>query len=243
MWRAGGVRSAWGSDTGKVRENNEDSVLVDEARGLFLLADGMGGHRAGETASSLAVQTAHRWLIEHLPPETAEAEVAVIISGAALEAHRAILADAESDPEHAGMGTTLELLAIRAGWAFISHAGDSRIYHMRETLRQITRDHNMAGRLHAQGLPDEMINPYFRHVLTQALGSLEGVQPDTEILALQPGDLLLLCSDGLTEMLGNGEIEEILRRRRDLPAAVNDLIAAANGAGGGDNVSVVLVEA
>lgn len=235
------MKSAWWSDTGKVRENNEDSVLVDDKRGLFLLADGMGGLRAGEVASALAVRTAHEWLIEHHLAETAGAEVAALLNGAMLAAHNAILADAASNPEHAGMGTTLELLAVREGWAFISHVGDSRVYHMRERLRQVTRDHNMAGRLLAQGVAPEMINPYFRHILTQALGGVEELMPDIEIIDLHAGDLLLLCSDGLNEMLDDAEIEAILRQRSDLLSAVEALIDVANKAGGVDNVSVVIV--
>lgn len=234
--------SAWGSDTGKVRENNEDSVLVDEERGLFLLADGMGGLRAGEVASALAVRTAHEWLVKNHLTEAAEMDVAPLLNSAALEVHKAILADAAVNPEHAGMGTTLEIVTVREGWAFISHVGDSRVYHMRERLRQVTRDHNIAGRLLAQGVSPEMINPYFRHILTQALGGVEELTPDIEIIDLHGGDLLLLCSDGLNEMLDDEEIEAFLRQRSDLPSAVEAMIDAANKAGGVDNVSVVLVE-
>ncbi|MBI1921660.1 MAG: serine/threonine-protein phosphatase [Geobacter sp.] len=236
------MKSAWGSDTGKVRENNEDSVMVDDERGLFLLADGMGGLRAGEVASALAVRTVHEWLVEHHLTQAAEMDIAPLLNNAALEAHKAILADAAANPEHAGMGTTLEIVTVREGWAFMSHVGDSRVYHMRERLRQVTRDHNMAGRLRAQGVAEEMINPYFRHILTQALGGVEELTPDIEIIDLRGGDILLLCSDGLNEMLDDGEIGEILRDRSDITSAVHSLIDKALAAGGVDNVSAVLVE-
>lgn len=240
----GVMKSAWKSDVGNVRENNEDSILVDEERGIFLLADGMGGHQGGEVASRLAVASAYDYLKERAGLAKDE-DISRFLADALAFVHSTVFKKSQSDPGLAGMGTTLEMVLVKGEKAFICHVGDSRVYLFRgETLRQITTDDNLAALLAEQErIPPAEVPVYARHVLTQAVGVSEELIPEIYPLELVQGDILLLCSDGLNEMLADGEIEGVVRQHRhDLHKAVDTLVGEANARGGIDNISVVLVE-
>jgi PPM family protein phosphatase len=237
------MRTAWKTDVGRLRTNNEDSILVDEELSIFLLADGLGGHNAGEVASSMAVNEAYSFLKDGIDREDDDAALFTLLSDALLAAHESITEKADADPELWGMGTTLVEMVIRRGKAFICHVGDSRAYLFRDRLKQITRDHTVGHYLLEQGAPREQIHPRQYHILTQSVGAGERPAPDRNSVTLEQGDLLLLCSDGLTDMLNDADIEHILGRGRTDPTMlVESLVNEANSRGGMDNISVVLAE-
>ena len=239
------MRSAWKSDPGLVRANNEDTVRVDEENGIYLLADGMGGGPAGEVASELAVTAAHESLVRLLHAHEAPADISRLLAEALAAAHSAVARRALSDPSLMGMGTTLEIVVIREAEAVNCHVGDSRVYLFRRgVLRQLTNDDNYAAFLAETGkIPVDRIPRTYRHILTQAVGVSEELVPEIRTIGMEPGDLLLICSDGLTEALGDEEIGTIMgRSRAELATIADALVAAANAKGGPDNVSVVIIE-
>ena len=228
------------SDKGCVRSNNEDYCLIEPERGLYVLADGMGGAKAGERASSLAVDTVAE--IVHAAPQP---DSQVLLT-AVEEANRRVLAAAQSDPDLEGMGTTLvAALDLTEGFA-IASVGDSRAYVLDDGgLRAITDDQtwvNEVGR--PLGLDEESLrNHPMRHVLTMAIGASAPLTVNYYCVVLQVGAMVLMCSDGLHGVLELPQIEEILQRGRttELEESCSGLIAAAKAAGGPDNVTVVLV--
>lgn len=237
------MRSTRRSDQGLVRENNEDFVLADEERGIFILADGMGGGPAGEVASALAARTAHDSLAGHAPDEGTE--IPRLLAEALAAAHSAVAKAVLADPALAGMGTTLDVVLVRGVLAATCHVGDGRIYLFRRgELRQLTTDDNYAAVLaQVKKVPQEEIPDGYRHILTQAVGVSDELVPELRMLELKPGDLLMMCSDGLTGVVDNREIERIMGRPwREIDEIAEALVAAAIAAGGPDNVSVAVVE-
>jgi protein phosphatase len=228
------------SDKGCVRSNNEDYCLIEPERGLYVLADGMGGAKAGEKASRLAVDTVAE--IVHSAPQL---DSQVLLT-AVEEANKRVLAAAHSDPGLEGMGTTLvAALDLMEGFS-IASVGDSRAYVMDDGgLRVITDDQtwvNEVGR--PLGLDEESLrNHPMRHVLTMAIGASAPLTVNYYCIRLQSGALVLLCSDGLHGVLESAQMEQILQRGRmgALEESCSELIAAAKAAGGPDNVTVVLV--
>jgi PPM family protein phosphatase len=238
------VRSAGKSDTGLVRENNEDALLIDEKNGIFLLADGMGGGPGGEVASELAIHAAHELLWRLLPDQAAGTDIDLILADALAAAHSAVAKRALADPQLQGMGTTLEIVVVRECEAAWCHVGDSRIYLFRGgSLEQLTFDDNYAGYLaKSRNIPPDRIAPAYRHILTQAVGVSESLVPEISAITMEPGDLLLICSDGLNAALEDAEIEALLRELEEPAAMADALVAAANDRGGVDNVSVIIIE-
>lgn len=238
------MKAAWKSDTGKVRENNEDSVLADAENGIFLLADGMGGQRGGEVASDLAVRTAYE-LLRQATGGADKGGMARLLADALAAAHSAVFRKGMTVPALAGMGTTLEMVVIKGAQAFVCHLGDSRVYlFRRESLRRITTDDNYAAYLmEYEHVAEEDLPPGAQHILTQAVGASDELVPEIHTLELEEGDIILLCSDGLTGMLADSDMENVLQRARDdLDKAAAALVAEANRRGGLDNISVVLAE-
>ena len=231
------------SDTGKKRNNNEDCICVDNEMGIFLLADGMGGHQAGEVASDLAVKEALAYLQESIGRDN-ENDVSKLLAEASFKANDAIKEKAKTDLNLMGMGTTLVQMIIKEGKAHICNVGDSRAYLLREDLRQITKDHTVGDYLVEHGIMSrEEIPPQKWHTLTQAVGTSGDIVPELTQIELNEGDCLLLCSDGLTDMLNDAEIEEIIKKHSEDPdKAVEALIKRANKKGGRDNISVVIVK-
>lgn len=223
------------TDTGRVRAHNEDSVLAEPP--LFVVADGLGGHEAGEIASQIAVET----LRDHAP-RRADAPA---LARAVKAANKEVLRAAKEGVGRAGMGTTLTAAIVEGDRIAIAHVGDSRAYLLTGgQLRQITGDHSMVADMMRRGQiteADARIHPN-RSVITRALGTDAEMFADPFEIEAHTGDRLLLCSDGLTGMLDDARIAETLRAHRNPADAAAELIAAANGAGGHDNISVVIVD-
>jgi PPM family protein phosphatase len=231
------MRVAWKTDTGRSKSVNEDAVLVDEESGLFLLADGMSGPRAGRVASRLAVRKAHAFLKERLA-KAPDADMQPLLNQALEHAHGEVQRASRKRRALSGMGTTLIVLNIRDDAAYISHVGDSRAYLYRQgTMAQITTDHT---------LEDVMFRDLFSfhtaRVLSQALGPSKSVVCNDHRVDLLPGDIILLCSDGLTDMLSDGAIEDLIGGHKDSIERTSEvLVEAANRMGGKDNISVVMI--
>ena len=199
------------TDTGKVRTNNEDSILIDEGRGIFILADGMGGHNAGEVASRLAVDMVHDFLKEKIGIMEDDDKILLALDAAVMKAHEVIKEKAKFDINLREMGTTIVVLVIKNKKAYVCHAGDSRAYLLRDSLVQLTKDHTMGEYLVGQKImPREKVPIQQWHMLTQAVGVGNAPAADKKYVDLKTGDILLVCSDGLTDMLTDEEITAIL---------------------------------
>lgn len=230
------------TDVGKVRTNNEDSILIDRERGIFILADGMGGHNAGEVASKIAVDTVHDFLKERIGTNDSDEEILHVLATAVIKAHEAIKRKAVSDINLRGMGTTLVVLVVKNEKAYLCHAGDSRAYLFRSTLQRLTKDHTVGDSWVEKGyMPREQVPPQQWHSLTQAVGVGDYPVPDKRMVELKHSDVLLLCSDGLTNMLTDEDIEAILKNdKNSITDLVNFFMAEANNRGGRDNISLIL---
>jgi protein phosphatase len=223
------------TDTGRQRRANEDSLLARSP--LFVVADGMGGAQAGEVASQIAVDSFQQGLEDG---SQAEAELAELARAANARIHEL----SHSNAEQAGMGTTLTAVYVGEDEVAIAHVGDSRAYCLRDgELLRLTDDHSLVDELLRQGrlTPEEAVEHPQRSVITRALGPEGTVEVDTRSYRARPGDVYLLCSDGLTTMLAEAQIQELLLANPPLRDAGEALIAAANEAGGRDNITVVLI--
>jgi protein phosphatase len=259
------------TDPGRVRPRNEDQFLTalltkalqvqqtslpqsrmkySADRGyLFVVADGMGGHQAGDQASALAVDAIEHFVLNtfkwflHLRGTEGQTLLADFHS-ALQQADMTICKQASRHPELWGMGTTLTMAYSINRDLFVAHVGDSRCYLFHDgQLDQLTNDHTLVQEMVRRGhlQPEEASRHRLRHVITNVLGSTEpGVTPEVHKAQLEPGDVMLLCSDGLTEMVSDDEITTILKEEPDIRRACERLIARANGAGGKDNITVVL---
>lgn len=231
------------SHPGRVRDHNEDNFFISPRLAMYAVCDGMGGHQAGELASQIAVETIPRAFVAsqssgHDSPER-------MLTDALYSAHKAIQVSAEADSTRLGMGTTAVIV-----WApppgdvlWVAHVGDSRAYLFRTgNLQHLTEDHTWFNQVMRAGVlpanPDDWPN---RHVLSQALGASSLIAPEVSQLTLQNGDLLLLCSDGLTDMLDDAEITRQLSASMSLADIVQSLVREANRRGGKDNITVIVV--
>ena len=290
--------TSWGAtDVGKQRDHNEDSFLVDDGLGLYVVADGMGGHAAGEQASSLAVEVIRKEVEQRLedlgtpgsqrkkmstgtvvmkmsdldddpPPNelpsgeklpdamqstpidgllndetTSEAEG--ILVHAVQAASRAILEKVEEVPEFSGMGTTVSALLLRDNQLVFAHVGDSRIYQIHDgEIQQITDDHTFVNEQLKAGFitEDEAFHSRFKNIITRSVGFEKFVEVDTRILDVEPGDLFVMCSDGLSGLVKDEEIREIIKDRTP-KTALQFYINLANSRGGDDNITVIILKA
>jgi len=267
------VRSFGVTDPGRKRPTNEDQFLVaeltkamqisqtslsqpssllGEQKGhLFLVADGMGGHSAGEEASRLAVESieaftvnALKWFLQRNDPSAGSA--AAEFTEAIEEADRAVIKEAENSPDLQGMGTTLTVGYVVNAQLFVAHVGDSRAYlHRDGSLSQLTRDHSYVADLLRAGAirPEEAYRHPLRHVITNVIGgTAAGVRAESHTIDLRPGDRLLLCSDGLTDMISAEEIAAGLAAETNPEIACRRLVDLANERGGHDNITVIVAQ-
>jgi PPM family protein phosphatase len=235
--------AAGASDQGRTRKSNEDfyglSLNDREGAGNFVVCDGMGGAAAGEVASRMAVEAMlHAMSQSPLTRETFQEAVSV--------ANHSVHRSAEQNPARAGMGTTLVAMATRDQRAWVAHVGDSRCYRFRHgELERLTHDHSLVDEQVRLGqlTPAQAETSPMRNVITRAVGTQEAVDADVIEFVVQPGDLYLLASDGLMREVDDVQIAEILRAPGELEETCAQLIAAANEAGGRDNITCVLVRA
>jgi len=241
------------TDVGVKRNHNEDCVGTTPSHGIAVLADGMGGHNAGEVASSMAVEFTSRFLKEQLP-KIPEAEVdeetgftreSMLTRQAVAMANDAIFEAAQQKPECAGMGTTVVAAVFYADRLTAANVGDSRMYRLRgDFLTHVTEDHSLIQEQVRRGLltADDARNSAIKNLVTRALGVEPGVEPDIVEDIVQAGDIYLMCSDGLTDVVPDEAIRLTLTQyKKDLRKAGSQLIQLANDAGGPDNISVILI--
>jgi protein phosphatase len=229
------ISAGFHTDVGRVRDGNEDSYIVDERLALFAVADGMGGHRGGEVASATAVEALRAEVASGRP-----------IDAAVKAANRAVLERASRDPDLAGMGTTMTaVLAFGGSSLLIAHVGDSRAYLLRDgRLERRTEDHSLVEELVREGrlTPEQAESHPQRAIVTRALGVDDEVDVDLYTIDARAGDRLIICSDGLTTMLREREVERIARGDDDAQRCAEKLVDAAVEAGGEDNVTVVVLD-
>lgn len=237
------------TSVGRVRSNNEDAFYVPPASGgcceLFMVADGMGGHRGGEVASRMAVKEVSDYINAHFSKDLNEDTIRTLINDSIIEANKKILMSAMEHEEWAGMGTTLTLVLFFRKKIFIGHVGDSRAYLIRDNdIIQLTRDHSLVWQLMEEGrlTMDETRTHPMKNIITRALGTERVLKPDFLEYDLEKDDIIIICSDGLTNMLEDYEIKNIVCGR-ELETAADMLIQTANLHGGIDNITVELIKA
>jgi protein phosphatase len=240
------------TDPGKVRKNNEDNCWVDEELGLLIVADGMGGHAAGEVASQMAVDVIREQVAQGLKtgriPAVGQKPIhlsqrAHLLTAALHVANEMIFAASERQPDKKGMGTTIVGVLVDEKSFAVAHVGDSRLYLYRGgNLRQITRDHSLVAEQVAKGLmtAEQAEKSESKNVLTRALGIGAEVEVDTDEYPLKPDDVLMLCSDGLCRMADDPVIADVLAGLKDPSEMCHNLVRLAVDRGGKDNVTVVV---
>lgn len=232
------------TDTGRVRSANQDYVYassepVGGLPNLFLVADGMGGHQAGDYAS--------RYLVEHLVSyikEAEETETVSLLRDGIQKVNTMLYLESTEKQELNGMGTTLVAAVIDGAAIYVANVGDSRLYLVRNKLRQITKDHSYVEELVSLGRLERGSRDYRekKNIITRAVGTEDKLEIDFFEVSLEPGDFVLMCSDGLSNMLEDAEMEEIICSELDLPEKAEKLITVANDNGGKDNIGVVLID-
>jgi PPM family protein phosphatase len=232
------VSSSGLTDIGRVRGNNEDFFLLDDGKGLYVLADGMGGHNAGEVAASGACRLFDAYF------DPAAPDMAAHMTSVFARTNALLFEQGSTHEELRGMGATFIACHVAGSAAYLLHAGDVRGYLYRDGgLRQLTRDHSLVAELVRSGhlSPAEAAAHPLRNQVTQAVGNREEAAPDVDAVGLRPGDLLLLCSDGLWGAVDDETIRAGLAGESDSRGKASRLVARANEAGGKDNVTVVVL--
>lgn len=238
------IKTAYLTDTGRKRELNEDYVFASEKPvgnlpNLFIVADGMGGHNAGDYASDFTVKT----LVEEIEMSF-EKNPSIIFQKAIGVANQKLREIAAADLSKRGMGTTVVAATCMGKYLQVANVGDSRLYVVNDTIKQITTDHSYVEEMIRRGSiqrENARSNPN-KNIITRAVGAKNDIQADIYVVELKPGDLLLMCSDGLSNMLEDEEMRMIIKRQRDIIEMAEELVKAANENGGKDNISVILVD-
>lgn len=232
------------TDVGACRKVNEDYVFctrrnVGKLPNLFVLADGMGGHKAGDTASKYTVQ-----ILTEAVKNSIEENPISIINESIKYANKRLLEYAATSPEFTGMGTTLVVATIVDGSLYVANIGDSRLYIKSDDLRQITRDHSLVEEMVSNGTIDrkDARNHEKKNIITRAVGGSEDVMADFFEVEVRPGDIVLMCSDGLSNMVEDKEIASLLDSNEDIVVTAGQLVDKANCYGGKDNISIILIE-
>ncbi|MEE0866949.1 MAG: Stp1/IreP family PP2C-type Ser/Thr phosphatase [Clostridia bacterium] len=236
------------TDCGKHRKINEDYVAcqIVEDMVILLLADGMGGHNGGEVASKTAVDTVRCYLNEHLKKEMLPVQIFECIRTAISNANVKLLDMASKNKALQGMGTTLEVCVVNFKNAYIAHVGDSRVYKIggKDKITQVTRDHSLVEEMVLAGTitREEARNHPQRNIITRAVGTRPYVEPDTYVTSFSENEVMVLCSDGLSNMVTDEEIYSIIKSADNPETAAEKLIESANYAGGIDNISVIVLD-
>ncbi len=237
------MQSSGITDTGSKRKNNQDSIFFsDEPVGslpnLYIVADGMGGHRAGDKASRMAIDIT----VEFIKKSTIENPIA-ILKRAMIYANNEIYKSANKDPDLVGMGTTMVAAVALDGKLYVANVGDSRLYVVGNEIRQITMDHSLVEEMIRSGELERKKgrNHPEKNIITKAMGSRDEVVPDFFEIDMEPDDKYVLCSDGLSNMVEDDEIRDIVMDYHDIKDAARALVDRANYYGGSDNISVVIV--
>lgn len=232
------------TDVGKVRKVNQDTVFcsvepVGNLPNLFIVADGMGGHKAGDIASRLTVETI-RDMVESLD----EKDPITLMGKAIHRANEVILGKAREAEEFNGMGTTVVVACIKDEMLYVANVGDSRLYVVNKDITQVTRDHSLVEELVSMGQLErkDARNNQNKNIITRAIGGMKEIMADYFEIKLSKADKILMCTDGLTNMVEDGEIHNVVRQRLDLDIRIKMLIDSANAHGGRDNIGIVLVE-
>lgn len=236
------------TDRGKVRQLNEDAfgfvLREDQSCGFFAVADGMGGQRAGEVASGLTISVLNGYFTGYVEGTIDDMGICQLMRRGISEANRAVFESSRENPENSGMGTTAVCAGIEDGKIIVLNIGDSRAYVVRDgEIRQLTVDHSYVEDLVRGGLIDReaAINHPRRNEITRAIGFAPSVEPDMFVYSCKPGDMLILCSDGLDRMLRDREILEICEKYKDPKSVCTELVKQANECGGYDNITVEAV--
>ncbi|MDH3310868.1 MAG: Stp1/IreP family PP2C-type Ser/Thr phosphatase [Gammaproteobacteria bacterium] len=236
------------TDSGRMRDQNEDHIAIAAEAGLVVVADGMGGHRAGEVASRLAVETVVRHIVMALTEATGSGSGAIEVAAmrdAIQQANQAIHNQARASPEQEGMGSTIVVALFYGDKLCVGHVGDSRLYRYRDTiLEQVTEDHSVVQELVSRGLvtAEEARVSISKNLVTRALGIDPAVEADISEHDVYDDDVYLLCSDGINDVLADGDIELMLTEHgRNLDTTAKALVDTANVRGGPDNISVIMV--
>ena len=234
------------SDTGKVREMNQDAYYISDSSSevkLFILADGMGGYKGGEIASNLAIKCTRNYIENNFKDTPKDRENLIQLVASSMEyANMIVYEKSKEDKEFEGMGTTLEVCLIYNNKVYLGHVGDSRIYRIRkEVIRKLTKDHSYVQQLVEDGkiTREEATNHPKKNMLTKALGCTPYVEPDIRARNVEKGDIIIMCSDGLTNMVTEQEIFEAVKENAEKAPEV--LVQKANNAGGYDNITVVTI--
>ena len=234
------------SDVGKVREMNQDAYYISDSSSevkLYLLADGMGGYNAGEVASKMAVESARDYIHKHFAKnKDSKEKLEALLKDAVEYANSVVYKKAQSKENLRGMGTTLDVCLIYNSRIYIGHVGDSRVYRIRkEFMRRLTKDHSYVQTLVDDGTitKEEAYSHPKKNMLTKALGCVETVEPDVYTKTFIKDDIILMCSDGLTNMIREENIYEIIKQ--DKENAIENLVKQANDNGGLDNITVVII--
>lgn len=236
------------SDVGKMRDVNQDSFYRCEMKDfpLFVVADGMGGHKAGEIASRIVIQTVEEMVNAHKDEILSnDLEITKFIKDTLVLSNNKVFEESNSVAEYKGMGTTVTMAFIRDYKLYIGHIGDSRAYLLRgNEIVQLTQDHSLVAELVRNGsiTEKEAVNHPQKNIITRALGTDFEIEIDISSREVQDGDIVLLCSDGLTNMVTDDMVKDIILRPDDIQTRCNLLIKTANKFGGHDNITAILIE-
>lgn len=232
------------TDVGRVRESNQDYVYTSESPvgnlpNLFVVADGMGGHNAGDFASKYAVEQIVAYIEK--APMTSPVD---LIRGAVTKANASLMTQAKSDVSLSGMGTTVVIATILGDCMYVANVGDSRLYLLRDELEQITRDHSLVQEMVRMGEMDaaEAKSHPDKNIITRAVGAFDELEIDFFEERVHSGDLILMCTDGLSNMVDDMNIRQIIETGRDVVEKVQHLVDAANRGGGKDNITALIIE-
>lgn len=244
------MRTGACTDLGQTRPINEDNFYVSEyvsRPGVIyaMVADGMGGHNAGETASEIAVSEVSDFINQYYTDQVPPEQIRDMLIAAINSANKVIYTGAQDNPKLFGMGTTLTACFYYGGLATVAHVGDSRAYIVRDdVIHKITADHSLVAELLANGqiTPEQARNHPQKNVITRAVGTDPHIEIDVYEFELQAGDIILLCTDGLSNMLSDREMYQIIQEAEKMEDAAQALVAAANEKGGFDNITAVLLQ-